>query len=125
MKTKEINLCGKQVTLGYCFATEIGYKILSDEDIQDFMSEAISSINENRMPDARKSIYLVLASMQSYYDSKDQKPPLTDKDLMYGASSEELGFAIGTAIGLWMEFNKRPAGEPEDKKADEDTVKNA
>ena len=29
MIKKEVTLCGKQVTLAYCFATEIGYKILA------------------------------------------------------------------------------------------------
>ena len=35
MKTKEIKIAGKDVTLAYCFGTEIGYKMLTDEEIQN------------------------------------------------------------------------------------------
>lgn len=126
MITKEITLCGKPVTLAYCFATEISYKILSDEDIHTFLQEAVNAINEKRMPDIRRSIYLLLAAMNAYYESKDKKTPITDKQLMYEVTPENMGTAIGTVIGLWLEFNHIPSDEPEDKPAtDEDKGKNA
>ena len=116
MITKEVTLCGKQVILAYCYATEISYKILSDEDITDFIGEVIIAVqNKERMPDIRKSMYLILAAMQAYYDSKDDKSPVTDKNLMYDATSEEIGMALGTIIGLRAEFYHIPSGEPEDK----------
>jgi hypothetical protein len=126
MITKEITLCGKPVTLAYCFATEISYKILSDEDIHTFLQEAVNAINEKRMPDIRRSIYLLLAAMNAYYESNGKKTPITDKQLMYEVSPEEMGTAIGTIIGLWLEFNHIPSDEPEDKPAtDEEKEKNA
>ena len=36
MITKEITLCSKQVTLAYCYATEIAYKDLANEDMLDY-----------------------------------------------------------------------------------------
>ena len=126
MITKDITLCGKQVTLAYCFATEISYKILSDEDIHSFLQEAVNAINEKRMPDIRRSIYLILAAMNAYYESKGKKTPITDKQLMYEVSPDDMGTAIGTIIGLWLEFNHIPKDEPEDKpSSDEDKEKNA
>ena len=114
------------VMLGYCFATEISYKILADEDIHDFMKEAIESIQDNRMPDTRRSIYLILASMQAYYESIGKKPPLTDKDLMYHMTASEMGTAVGTIIGLYMKANRTPSGEAEEKKEDQEAdAKNA
>ena len=125
MITKEITLCGKQVTLAYCYATEISYKILSDEDITDFIAEAATVIQDkNRMPDIRKSIFLVLASMQSYYESKDEQAPVTDKQLMYDSTSEELGTALGVVIGLRTNFYHIPKGEPEDKQKEGSEEKN-
>ena len=116
MITKEVTLCGKQVILAYCYATEISYKILSDEDITDLIGEVIIAVqNKERMPDIRKSMYLILAAMQAYYDSKDDKSPVTDKNMMYDATSEEIGMALGTIIGLRAEFYHVPKGEPEDK----------
>ena len=73
MITKEITICGKQVTLAYCYATEISYKILSDEDIIDFGQEVIEKIQHEQMPDIRKTIFLILASMNAYYESKGRK----------------------------------------------------
>lgn len=124
MIKKEITLCGKQVTLAYCYATEISYKILSDEDITLIMKETVRSVNSGTMPDTRKSLYLILASMQAYYESEHQKSPVTDEDLMYRSSPEEIGAAIGTIIGLRAEFYKIPKNEPDDKQNDKDKEKN-
>ena len=124
MITKEVTICGKPVTLAYCFATEISYKILADEDIHDFVVTAITLINEKKMPDTRKTIFLILAAMQAFYESKGIEMPVGDKQLMYESTPEDIGNALGTVLSLWMEFNHLPAGEPEDKKG-EDKSKNA
>jgi hypothetical protein len=112
------------VILGYCFATEISYKILAEEDIHDFIREAIECIQDNRMPDTRKSISLILAAMQAYYESIGKKAPLTDKDLMYHMRASEMGTAVGTIIGLYMEANRTPQGDTEEKKEAEADPKN-
>lgn len=125
MITKEIKLCGKQVMLAYCYATEISYKILSDEDIIDFGQEVVEKIQHEQMPDIRKTIFLIIASMQSYYESKGEESPITDKDLMYECTPQEIGVALGTIIGLRSQFYHVPSDEPEDKLADGKEEKNA
>ena len=117
MLTKEITLCGKEVTLAYCYATEIIYKDRSDEDIANIIQETISCINAQpaRMPDVKRSIYLVLAAVMSYYQSKDEEAPIKDTDLMNEATPLELGTALGTIINLWAKFYGIPKGEPADK----------
>ena len=112
------------VILGYCFATEISYKILAEEDIHDFIKEAIECIQDKRMPDTRKSIFLIVAAMQAYYESIGKKAPLTDKDLMYYMTAAEMGTSVGTIIGLYMEVNRTPQGEAEEKKEAEVDPKN-
>ena len=37
METKTITINGKQVTLGYCYATEIAFQTLAEENIQTFL----------------------------------------------------------------------------------------
>lgn len=113
------------VMLGYCFATEISYKILAEEDIHDFIKVVIECIEKKKMPDTRKSIFLIVAAMQAYYESIGKKPPLTDKDLMYYMTSSEMGTAVGTIVGLYIEANKSPNGEAEEKKEAEADPKNA
>ena len=114
MITKEITICGKQVMLAYCYATEISYKILSDEDIIDFGQEVVEKIQHEQMPDIRRTIYLIIASMQSYYESKGEQCPITDNELMYECTPNEIGMALGIIIGLRTNFYHVPSDEPED-----------
>ena len=44
MITREVTLCGKQVTLAYCYATEIAYKDFTGEDIIKYIRYAIECI---------------------------------------------------------------------------------
>jgi hypothetical protein len=124
MVTKEIKICGKEITLAYCYATEISYKILSDEDINEFCIDISEHIKQNKMPDIRKTIFLVLAAMNAYYEYKGEKPPISDKDLMNEAAPQDIGLALGTLISLRSEFYHVPSGEPSDDKNEEST-KNA
>ena len=125
MITKEITIAGKTVTLGYCYATEIAYKLNADEEITDFLLEAIPTIQQHRMPDAKKVMLLIIASITSYYESikkdgEESKAPITDRDIMYDATSEEIGKALGDIITMRAEFYKMPKGEPQEKPKDGD-----
>ncbi len=114
MLTKEITLCGKVVTLAYCYATEIAYKDLSDENIADYIKEAVACIQKETDPDVKHTIYAILACMLAYYQSQGKEAPLTDTDLMNDAKPAELGTAIFTIIGLRMDFYHVPKDEPAD-----------
>ena len=115
MIKKEITLLGKQITLAYCFGTEISYKLLADEECTDFIKEVIIGLNDKKEPDRRKSIYLIMSAMIAYYESQNQENPIEDKELIFHATPDELGLAVGTIAGLYIEFYHIPVGEPEDK----------
>ena len=112
MIREEITLAGKPVTLGYCYATEIAYKELSGEDITDIIQETAACVNAQppRMPDAKRSIYLVLAAVMAYYESKGEDAPIKDTDLMNDTTPLELGTALGTIINLRAKFYNIPNG---------------
>ena len=114
MLQKEITLCGRQVTLAYCYATEIAYKDLSEENIADYIKEAVACIQAETDPDVKHTIYAILACMLAYYQSQGKEAPLTDTDLMNDAKPAELGAAIFTIIGMRMDFYHVPKGEPKD-----------
>lgn len=116
---EEITIAGKPVTLGYCYATEIAYKDMSGEDIADIIQETIAVVNvqPTRMPDTKRSIYLVMAAIIAYYESVKKEAPVKDIDIMSEATPLELGTALGTIINLWGKFYNIPAGEPENKPA--------
>ena len=119
MTSKEINICGKPVTICYCFATEICYKVLTDEDINDFVAEAINAINKKRMPDTKRTLNFILAGLTAYYESlsKKKKAPVTDTMLLTEMTPDEMGTALGTLIGLRAEFYHVPSDEPKDKQS--------
>ena len=105
----------RTATMGYCYATEIAYKDLAGQDIADFLTEAIPLIQENKMPDVKKTIYAILSCMFAYYESKGEKSPVKDTDLMNEATPLEIGTALGTFLKLRGDFYHIPAGEPEGK----------
>ena len=119
MKKTEIKIAGKNVNIAYCYATEIAYKDLSGEDIAAIIQETIACVNAKpaRMPDTKRSIYLVLAAVMAYYQSKDEEAPIKDTDLMNDTTPLELGTALGAIITLRAQFYSIPKGEPEDKPA--------
>jgi len=123
MITKEVTICGKQVMLSYCYATEISYKVLADENIDVFMGEVGVALTNETMPDVKKSIMLILASMMSYYEFKDENAPLTDKELMTNTTPGELGNAVGVIVGLRHQFYYVPKDEQDkanEEKKDEE-----
>ena len=123
MTTTTITIAGKPVTLAYCYATEIAFKDLSGQDINDFMPAVGESLSANRMPDVKTTIFLILASITAYYSAKEQDPPVKDTDIMNDATPEELGNALGNVLALRGQFDHIPAGEPTEKPK-EDTSKN-
>lgn len=116
MTEKTITICGKEVGLAYCYATEIDFKDLSDGDITDFVQESVESIQQQRMPDVKKTLYLIIAAHRAYTQAKGiAEQAIKDIDLMTAATPDEVGTALGTIISLRAEFYHVPSGEPEDK----------
>jgi hypothetical protein len=125
MITKEITICGKQVTLAYCYATEIAYKDLANEDLFDYANHAIESIRAQRDPDIKKTILAIIACMMAYYEDAD-KMPVKDSEIMKNATPVDIGTAMLTILSMRSEFYHIPKGEPEDKPKDgQDAEKNA
>lgn len=105
----------RTATMGYCYATEIAFKDLAGQDITDFMTEALPLIQENKMPDIKKTIYAILSCMIAYYQSIGEEPPVKDTDLMNEAAPLEIGTAFGTVLKLRGDFYHIPNGEPAEK----------
>ena len=114
MITKEITLCSKQVTLAYCYATEIAYKNMTNEDMFDYIQKAVEAIQNQRDPDIEKTIYAILACMMAYYEDAD-KAPVKDSEIMKQATPVEIGTAMLTILSMRSEFYHVPKDEPEDK----------
>ena len=125
MKTKTITILGKEVTLGYCHATEIGYNLLADEDVSAFFSHAVACLQDNRMPDIRKTICMIIAAVKAYSEWKEVPATITDRELMYEADPVEVGTALGTILQLRADFYHMPTSEPTGETNEGEDQKNA
>ena len=126
MITKEITICSKQVTLGYCFAASIEYKHKTNEEMVDYANHVIESYRKEYDPDAEKTIQAILACIKAYYDANDKEMPLTEKELKSGLDPVEMVIAAYTIVSMRQEFYHVPSGEPEDKPQNgESSAKNA
>jgi len=121
MQKEKTTIAGKEVTLAYCYATEIAYKEFTGEDISTYMKEAFVALNGQpiRMPDVKKTIYIILAAAMAYSNGKDEDASIKDTDLMNEATPQELGTALGTILSLYTQFYALPKEEEkEDSKED-------
>lgn len=126
MTTKTITILGKDVTLGYCNATEIGYKLLSDEEISDFVAHVITCLEGKKEPDKQKTIYLIIAAVKAYSEWKEVPATITDRELLYDAAPMETAVALGTILQLRADFYHLPSGEQTGDESDGgDEPKNA
>lgn len=115
MKTKEITICGKQVMLAYCFATELAFKNFTGLEIEEF-----DPSNRDHI------IYMILAAIAAYYQKREEDAPIKDTDLMYESKPAEIIDAIKETIKLKNDWYEIPNGDKiEEKPADDEEPKNA
>lgn len=100
--------------MAYCYATEIAYKDLADEDMIDYAKHALESVQAQHDPDIKRTILAIIACMMAYYEDAD-KAPVKDSDIMKEATPVELGTAMLTILSMRQEFYHVPKGEPEEK----------
>ena len=123
METKTTTINGKQVTLCYCYGTEINYaNYTNGENASVFIQETAKKIDAltkgdvTAMPDVEKCICLVLAAAIAYYKSKGEECPIKDEDLLFSNDPTELYTALAQIVLLYGSFYKLLHGdEPKTK----------
>ena len=102
-KIETITLCGKKVKIMYCAATETGYEIVAEKSSQVFLPTIIERDENGKVTKAEPPaatladyIKLALAGIIAAYESEDKKPPVTSKDILYHATSEEVTNLVAT-----------------------------
>lgn len=134
---KTITLCGKQVEMLYCAATETGYEQLvsgTGKDINVFLPTVLKRDSDGKPtkvepPVAQTDDYLklALAAIIAAAASKKQEPVVSADDIMYHASSQEVTKMITAIVELRTKWYTIPeAVKPEtDEKPGDDDQKNA
>lgn len=102
-KIETITLCGKKVKIMYCAATETGYETIAEKSSQVFLPTVLERDENGKVTKAEPPaatlddyIKLALAGIVAAYDCEDKKPPVTSKDILYKATSEEIINLVGT-----------------------------
>ena len=107
-----------EIGLAYCYATEIAFKEMSEDDINDFIQNAIHTIHAGKMPDIKKTLFLIASSHLAYTESHgDRDVTISYGDLITASTPSEIVTALVTIIKLREDFYNVPSGEPEDKPA--------
>ncbi len=104
MTQKTITIAGKQVGIAYCFATEIAFKALTGNNIE-----------EADVTNPEQVVYLILAAISAYYQEQEQDAPVTDKDIIYRAKPKELIEALTAVLAMRAEWYESPKGEDTDE----------
>lgn len=128
MTEKKITICGKEVKLIYCAATEKGFEEISGKNIAVF-SPTIGKDKKGELiitapAEALTSDYITLAvaGIVAAYTKDDQEPPLDSKAILYEATSDEIRTLLETIIELRNEFYKIPAVVEEQLKKEADAA---
>ena len=115
MKKRTIELCGKQVEICYCAATEQGYEIMSGKSIQVFFpTYGKDEEGKDKMvapPEATTGDYMMLglAGIFAAYGSMDQESPITQNDVLYHIGRKERDLLITTIVDLRNEWYDIPS----------------
>lgn len=107
MTTKTITIAGKEVTLAYCYATEIAFRKYTGESIDKF-----DAMNPEHV------LYLIISAIVAWSQAKGEEPAIKDDELMYDTKPKELIDALTEIFKLRAEWYDVPTGEPEDETDD-------
>ncbi len=131
---KEIEICGKRVTMRYCAATETGYEKMSGQSSDVFSPvvlerDAAGMVTKVDAPPAKTDDYLKLALSAIVAASmrKGEEPPITAEEIIYDANPTEVTELITSILELrrlWYEVPAVVPANETDEQPKEDQGKN-
>ena len=111
---RTIKICGKDVLIRYCAATETFYEKLAEKSSSVFVPTIekdekgkITNIVINATTD--DFIKLGFAAITAAYARKNEEPPVSVKDILFDASSDEMEALIKTVSDLRKEWYVIPS----------------
>ena len=119
---KTITICGKEVLMRYCAASETGYELLSDGKSSSIFvpdieyaddGETVVAVKQNAKTD--DYIKLALASIIAAYERNKQEVPITAEEIMYDATPTEITAMITTVMELRTQWYTIPKTIPDNE----------
>ena len=125
---KTISICGKDVKMRYCLASETGYELISDKDINTFLPTPTDKHDKDGkviFSPAKATtddfIRLSYACIVAAYECEDKQPPISVTDIMYNATPQEVTNMIASCVELRIKWYKMPeVVRPEEEVHDEE-----
>ena len=112
---KTIQICGHDVKMRYCAATETGFESLSGRKIDIFTStptewDTDGNPTQFDPPTATTQDYLTLAvaAIVAAYARNNEEPPVKSEDILYDATPQEVSNLLTTVVMLRVEWYKVP-----------------
>ena len=115
MTSKKITICGKEVELFYCAATENGYERISGGKtigvfLPTFKSDGDGNQVIDQLPEATNEDYMMLAiagivAADTYYK---REAVINSEDILYNATPTERKLLIETIVELRNEWYEVP-----------------
>jgi hypothetical protein len=131
---KTITICGKEVQMRYCAASETGYELLSNGKSSEVFTPKIERDDNGEVvkvepPKATADDYikLAIASIIASYERNDEETPISGKDIMYDAEPQEISELITSVIELRNKWYAVPKTVPDSEfeESDDEKQKNA
>ena len=117
---KTITICGKEVQMRYCAASETGYELLSGKSSEVFTPTVVGKNDKGEIvkmepPKATTDDYikLAIASIIAAYERNEKEVPISAKDIMYEAQPEEVRNLIMSVNELRTKWYTIPKTVPE------------
>ena len=118
--TKTVNIAGKQVNIAYCYATEVIFSDFTGMDFSTYLQQ--TATQQTTTP--KDILYAILAAAMAYAEMTETETQITDKDILFNASQQEITDAFKEVVAMFMEWYRLPATEQADTKQEGNAGKN-
>ena len=118
--TKTINIAGKQVQIAYCYATEVIFSDFTGMDFSTYLQQ--TAAQQTTTP--KDILYAILAAAMAHAEMTNTEAGITDKDILFNSTPQEINEAFKEVVSLFMEWYKLPAGEQAETKQEGNGGKN-
>ena len=127
MTEKKITICGQEVRICYCAATENGFEQITGKPISIFVpmfgkdEEGKTIIKEPANAMTGDWMFLGVAGIIAAYSRDNQEPPVDTDKVLFDATPEDVSNLITAIVELRNQWYKVPEVVPKDEQpADEE-----
>jgi len=104
---RTINICGKDVRVCYCAATENGFEMTAGKSIYEINFKSQADLT-----------YLSLAAIVAAYAKNNEEAPINGDDLLYEAKPNDMITLFSVVLEMRNEWYEVPKVVPPEKPAE-------